>query len=70
MINWHRQRNGLEQFDGEQAVVAIGSSDPSYQFAGLVDCIDNPSVEKTILYDMGHNLSIDMNAIIFEMLFS
>lgn len=70
MINWHRQRNGLEQFDGEQAVVAIGSSDPSYQFAGLIDCIDNPCVEKTILYDTGHNLSVDMNAIIFGMLFS
>ncbi len=29
-----------------------------------------PCVEKTILYDTGHNLSVDMNAIIFGMLFS
>lgn len=55
MINWHKQKVGLEKFNGEFVNVVIGGKDPSCRFAGLIECLDTDKVQKSIVSGMDHN---------------
>lgn len=55
MINWHKQKTGLEKFNGKYINVIIGDNDPSYKFAGLVDCLESDKVKLSVAAGIGHH---------------
>lgn len=56
-INWHKQKNGLESFSGEKAIVVVGSDDISFKYFGLLDFVQNSKVQRITIDGADHFFS-------------
>lgn len=56
-INWHKQADGIKAIDNSEVAVAIGTLDPSYKFAGLIDLCKNDKVKAVICEKADHNFT-------------
>lgn len=41
MINWPQTKKGLEKFEGESVTMVYGSLNPSYEYAKMIEFMDN-----------------------------
>lgn len=57
MINFHKMKDGVEEFDGKKLVFIYGSKDPSMNLIGLLDVIENKKVAYDIIEGEDHNFS-------------
>ena len=62
-INWHKQKNGLESFSGEKAIVVVGSADISFKYSGMLDFIQNSRVQRITIDGADHFFSNHMDDI-------
>lgn len=56
-INFHRLKDGVENFNGEKIVFVYGELDPSYKFVGLLDLLNQHKLSYYIINGEDHNLS-------------
>ncbi len=56
-INWHKQSDGIKAIDNVEVIVVIGTHDPSYNFAGLIDLCKNDKVKAKIYENADHNFT-------------
>ncbi len=56
-MSYHKTKNSIEKFEGENMVFIYGSLDPSFQYVGLLDFVKNPKISYKILDGEDHNLS-------------
>ena len=64
MINWHKARKGLEEFDGEKVQLVYGSLDPSYPYIELLDLIESEICDYVVLEGIDHNFTDNMEVFI------
>ena len=57
MINFHKMKDGVEEFVGKKLVFIYGSKDPSLNLIGLLDVIENKKVSYDIIEGEDHNFS-------------
>jgi len=56
MINYHKTKNGLQQFKGEKISFVYGCLDPSYKYVELIAYEPKENKELVILENMNHNV--------------
>ena len=56
MINYHKTKEGINEFKGEMINFIYGSLDPSSKYVGLLSLIKKGNIKVTILENVGHNV--------------
>ncbi|MBR4830359.1 MAG: alpha/beta hydrolase [Bacilli bacterium] len=59
MYNYHKTKEGLENFNKEQIVLIYGSEDQSINYVGLLDLINNNKVKYFVINGQDHHFSKD-----------
>lgn len=53
--NWHKIKKGLNQFNGEKAILVYGTLDPSYKYAEMITMIKRDNIKLEIIENADHN---------------
>lgn len=54
-FNWHKLKDGMKQFKGEQAIFIYGDLDPSYKYAEMLSLIGNERIKYEIIQGADHH---------------
>lgn len=54
-FNWHKIKDGMKQFTGEQATFVYGDLDPSYKYVEMLDLIGNKRIKWEIVQGANHH---------------
>ena len=57
MINFHKLKNGISQFQGERAVFIFGQKDPSFQYSELLDNLISDKIFCFSIPDADHHFT-------------
>lgn len=57
MINWHRIKEGIQEFSGEKITFIYGSLDPSYKYTPLLTPLLNDKIKLEIIEGQDHHFS-------------
>ena len=56
-INWHKIKDGMKQFNGEQATFIYGTLDPSYKYVEMLTLLNKDNIKLEIIKDADHNFA-------------
>lgn len=59
MYNWHKTKEGIQNFSGERIVLVYGSLDQSFKYTGLIEPLINEKVKLEIIEGQDHHFSKD-----------
>lgn len=59
MYNWHKTKEGIQNFSGERIVLVYGSIDQSYKYTGLIKPLESEKVKLEIIEGQDHHFSKD-----------
>lgn len=59
MYNWHKTKEGIQNFSGERIVLVYGSLDQSYQYTRLIEPLTNDKIKLKIIEGQDHHFSRD-----------
>ena len=54
-VNWHKIKDGMKQFNGEQATFIYGTLDPSYKYVEMLTLLNKDNIKLEIIKDADHN---------------
>lgn len=54
-FNWHKLKDGMKQFTGEEAIFVYGDLDPSYKYVEMLNLIGNDRVKIEIIKGADHH---------------
>ncbi len=59
MYNWHKTKEGIQNFSGERIVLVYGSLDQSFKYTGLIEPLIDEKVKLEIVEGQDHHFSKD-----------